>query len=330
MELIEIKQDGWDPETLWVELTIGNICNFKCWYCFPGYNDGSIKWPDYDLLISNLSHLLDYYQTHTDKKKFAIHLLGGEIIFWKRFVDLSKFLKENYNCVIILTTNASKNIDWWEESVGWLDIVHISVHHEFSNPKHIIDVADFLYDKKVEVEVNVFMDPFKWETCADIVEALKNSKNVWDINYKEIQFDIHRRYNKDQDELLNKVNARSSNKDKKFVIAPMSHRHFVKGVDVNGKEQSYGFNDLLSQRNNEFKGWDCNVGVDWIAVHADGTVSGICRNGLYKDGKTYNIFDLNFKEQFNPSITSSICTTDRCWCIFEVNMPKRKIIPILS
>jgi hypothetical protein len=78
----------------------------------------------------------------------------------------------------------------------------------------------------------------------------------------------------------------------------------------------------------QFKGWECNVGVDWLAVHANGEISGICRNGLYEDGITYNLFDTNFKEVFLPKIVPTICVVENCWCIFEVNMPKRKVIPI--
>ena len=322
--IIEIKQEAWDPELLWVELTVGNICNFKCWYCFPGYNDGSIKWPDYDQLTENTSYLLNYYLKNTNKKKFYIHLLGGEIIFWKRFKDFTKFLKENFNCVIILTTNASKDIEWWEESVSYIDTVHISVHHEFSKSSHIINVANFLFEKNIDIEVNVFMDPFKWDKCIGIVNELKTSKHSWAINYKEIQFDITRKYTSEQDKLINKVNARESESPAKLVIPPMSYKHLVTVIDSNNKEHKLMFNDLLANRINDFKGWECNVGLDWIAIHADGTVSGICRNGLYKEGRTYNIFDKDFKINFNPIITSTTCATTRCWCIFEVNMPKKK------
>jgi hypothetical protein len=110
----------------------------------------------------------------------------------------------------------------------------------------------------------------------------------------------------------------------------MSYKHLVKVLNSDNIEQELMFNDLLSNRINDFKGWECNVGVDWISIHADGTVSGICRNGLYKEGKTYNIFNNNFKIEFNPVITPSTCVTNRCWCIFEVNMPKKKVITIKS
>jgi len=45
MNLIKIN-NNWDKKSLGIALSIGNICNYKCWYCFPGANEGDKKWPD--------------------------------------------------------------------------------------------------------------------------------------------------------------------------------------------------------------------------------------------------------------------------------------------
>ena len=45
-----------------IEFMLGNLCNYKCSYCFPGSNEGDHPWPDYELLIKNLKHLLDTYK----------------------------------------------------------------------------------------------------------------------------------------------------------------------------------------------------------------------------------------------------------------------------
>jgi hypothetical protein len=38
-------------------------------------------------------------------------------------------------------------------------------------------------------------------------------------------------------------------------------------------------------RMNNFKGWECDLGVDWIAFKIDGSVSGICGNSLYANNE---------------------------------------------
>ena len=46
-----------DPNLLRIEYMPGNLCNYKCHYCFPGSNEGDVKWPDVDLVLKNLDHL---------------------------------------------------------------------------------------------------------------------------------------------------------------------------------------------------------------------------------------------------------------------------------
>jgi wyosine [tRNA(Phe)-imidazoG37] synthetase (radical SAM superfamily) len=67
-EIIEIKQKGWKSNTLRVDLILGNICNYKCWYCWPQCNRGDVKWPEFDLVTQNLSCLLDYYLKNSNKR----------------------------------------------------------------------------------------------------------------------------------------------------------------------------------------------------------------------------------------------------------------------
>lgn len=323
MEIVEIKQQGWSPELLRVDLTIGNICNYKCWYCWPGCNKGDIKWPDFDSFTENLSFLLDYYIKNTNKRKFDFHVMGGEVTHWKKFPDLIEYFKNRYDCVFTLTTNASKNMAWWEKSFPYLDYVAISVHHQFSDPEHIKTVADFLYEKNIYVVALVLMDPFAWEKCTGIVDVLRGSKHRWTIRYNEI-VDMNIAYTEDQRQMLKKERARFTN-PWYFYKTNKSYRSKVIVIDDQNRKHSVKDNELLLKRMNSFRGWQCDVGVDWIAVKADGQLSGICGNGLYKDISTYNIYDKDFIKTFNPTISPTICQQKDCWCGFEINMPKRKL-----
>lgn len=322
MEIVEIKQQGWSPELLRVDLTIGNICNYKCWYCWPICNSGDIKWPDFDSFTENLSFLLDYYIENTNKRKFDFHVMGGEVTHWKRFPDLIKYFKNRYDCVFTLTTNASKNIAWWEQSFPYLDYVAISVHHQFSDPEHIKRVADFLYEKNIYVVALVLMDPFAWDKCMDIVDILRSSKHRWTIRYNEI-VDMNISYTEDQRRVLKKERARFTN-PWYFYKTNKTYQSKVIIIDDQSRKKSVKDNELLLKRMNNFEGWQCNVGVDWIAVKSNGQLSGICGNSLYDDTSTYNIHDKDFKDKFSPTIVPTVCQQKNCWCIFEINMPKRK------
>ncbi len=334
MEIIEVKNDGWSNDLLRVDVAIGNICNYKCWYCWPESHAGNIKWPDFDSYVKNLSHLLDYYLENSEKKRFDITLMGGEVTHWKRFTDLIKYFKERYDCIFTLTTNASKKISWWQDAYKYLDYVNISVHHEFSDPNHLKDVADFLYEKNVYLVTLVLMDPLAWDKCTDIVDTLKTSKHRWTIKQMPIveHGDIKIVYTDEQKNVLNTLRARKPN-IWYYWRSNKSYKSKVKVIDTNNKKHSFEDNEILrrvfteesSRKLNNFKGWECDVGVHWIAIKSNGQISGICNNGLYDEGKTYNLNDVDFKTTFRPKITPTICEQAACWCGFETDMPKRKL-----
>lgn len=333
MEIIEVKQNL--PKNYFrVNYIVGNICNYNCWYCFPGSNEGDIKWPDLDLITKNLSHLLDYYIKNTNKRKFEIALLGGEVTHWKQFLTFIKYFKERYNCVFILTTNGSKKLDWWEEVIPYLDQITISHHQALCDKQHLRNLADLIYKKNVLVNVSVIMDTNCWDDCIQSIEYYKKSKYRWSIRYIEVILTNNVKYTDEQKALISKVRARSSNPFY-YLRVNNTFRSSVKVIDTTNKTHNVSDNMILSERLNYFYGWDCSLGIDWVAIDRNGKLVGTCSNNIYDASQIYNIYDANFTETFSPTITSSICTqTKGCWCGDEINMSKkkvsntRKVIPI--
>jgi MoaA/NifB/PqqE/SkfB family radical SAM enzyme len=335
MNIVKVKQN-WPEDVLKIDLTLGNICNYKCWYCFTGCNDGDIPWPDFDSYVDNLTHLMDYYIANTNKRRFDFHVMGGEVTHWKKFLEFITYFKTRYDCIFTLTTNASKKLDYWEKASPYLDYVTISTHHEFCNPEHVRNVADLLYEKNVIVNTVVLMDPFAWDKCMDIIKFYKKSKRKWSIRYLEIIHQDTIVYTEKQRAILNKLRARRSNifwfwKNNKSFLSR------VKVLTDNGKWQRTQDHELVFKRLNHFQGWSCSAGVDWLTIKLDGNVSAVCNNPLY-DNKTFNLLDKDFKSKFKPVIQPTVCEQTQCWCLFEVNMNKeklpettvKKIIPIYA
>lgn len=321
MEIIEVKQK-WSEEYMRIDFFVGDICNFQCWYCWPESTAAEYKWPDFDLLTKNLSGLLDYYIANTKKRKFEFCLLGGEVTHWSRFLDFITYFKTNYDCIFNLITNGSKKLDYWVKATPYLDHVLVSHHQQFSNIEHNRKLLDHFYENGVIGVTNVLMDPFRWDDCLKSIEYYKKSKHRWSIRYTEL---IHEKikYTEDQKNLIKKVRARSANpfwfwKNNKLPI------YRPKVVYDNLKIKRVSDADIMLRRLNYFKGWECNLGIDWLAIKINGSLSGNCGNLLYLDAKKYNIYDEDFIDKFKPKITHSICTQDGCWCNFETNMPKRK------
>ena len=323
MNIIEVKQN-FPKNTIRVDITLGNYCNYKCWYCWPGSNEGTHKFPDYDIMVKNLSYLLDYYLANSDKTVFDFNLLGGEATHWPKFIEFVSYFKQRYNCIFTLTTNASKSLDWWGKATPYLDYVAISSHREFSDKAHLREVADYLYKQKTIVVMLQLMDPTAWDQCMADIEYYKASKYSWAIRYVEIVDIQNVNYTKEQKNIISKLRARRANIFW-FLMNNKSYRSKVTVIDSNNKKHSLSDNDILLDRINNFKGWECNAGVDWIAIKMDGHLAAICNNKIFGQEVPYNLYNLNFQQEFNPVIAPTICEKDGCWCTFETNMPKRKV-----
>jgi len=323
MNIVEVKQD-WPDDFFRVELYLGNICNYQCWYCWPGCSEGDIKWPDYDTLVTNLSHLLDYYKEHTNKKKFQIGLIGGEVTHWKRLIDFIKYFKENYGCVFTMHTNASKKMDWWKEATPYFDQVAISHHPQFSSKEHNRELADYLYSKGKIVNVTIMMDPNAWDHCIEANEYYLQSKYRWSVRRAEIFHDTIN-YTPEQNKILKNLRSRGTNP---FFFLWNNKVPRVKTTVIDNQNKKHKISEqfLTLNRLNNFEGWECNLGQDWLNVKAGGEMQGICGNMLYDQSTTYNLYDPDFVEKFQPTITKTICNSKSgCWCDFETNMPKRKL-----
>lgn len=322
MNIVEVKQN-WPDDFFRVELYISNICNYQCWYCWPGCHEGTIKWPDYNLLVTNLSHLIDHYKKTTNKKRFQIGLLGGEIIHWKRLIDFIKHFKENYDCIFTMHTNASKKLEWWKQATPYFDHVSISHHPEFSKMEHNREVADYLYSQGKIVNISVMMDPTAWDSCLDAINYYSKSKYRWSIRKQEIFHDTIK-YTPEQTEELQNLRTRGTN-PLFFLLHNKTPRSKPRVVDDKNKVHKITDQYLTLNRLIDFRGWECSVGKDWLNIKNDGSIAGICSNRLYDQSVVYNIFDTDFVKKFHPQVTTTICHTKDCWCDFETNMPKKKI-----
>jgi organic radical activating enzyme len=320
--LIEVEQSR-PSGYLRIEYNVGDVCNFQCWYCRPEATAAVYKWPNLEVVKKNLSHLLDYYIKHTDKRTFEINILGGEVIHWKQFPEFLKYFKEKYNVIFAITSNGSKSLDWWKEIVQYIDHLYVSHHQLFSKKEHNRELLDYFYEQKVIASTGVLMDPTCWDDCLDTVEYFKKSKHSWSIRYAEI---LHFRvnYTEDQKRIISKVFARRSNFFHSWRYNRISKMH-PKLVFENGKTKKVSDNYIVLNRLNKFRGWDCSVGVDFLSIRFDGALKGTCGNFLYNEQHAYNIYDSKFTEHFSPTILHTTCDQDSCWCSVDVNMPKKKL-----
>ena len=315
--------NNWKDDVLNIDLSLGNICNYKCWYCWPGSNEGNYKWPDLDLLKTNITHLINHYLEHSNKKEIDIHFVGGEPTHWPKLFEFITFLKENFNCLISMTSNGSKKLEWWGRVAPYFDRIQLSCHQHYVDREHLREVCDLLYENDVTVSVSVMMDPACWNDCMSTVDYLKNSRHSWTIRYVELVHDKIQ-YTEEQKNIIKNHRARRVNwlwfwRHNKYYVSK------IKVIDSKNKTHKFKDNEVLLKRLNNFHGWECSVGVNWIHVGMDGTISGTCGQLLYGNSQNFNLYSDTFMKDFAPNIVPAICTKTSCVCSIETNMPKKQI-----
>jgi molybdenum cofactor biosynthesis enzyme MoaA len=326
--------EGRESNVLTIEFMIGNLCNYKCWYCAPANHEGTHPYPDVDLLIKNITHLVEVYKNQ-GKNKFEIYLIGGEPTLWKDLSTFCKFLKNNYNTVIRMSTNGYRKPEWWRENAQLFDAVEISVHNEFVKADHIIEVCDVLYEENTNLVANILMDPLNFSKCEDLVEKLKTSKHDWPIIAKV----VHHGDKTDYDDYQKKYVETSLKRWPNLVWWHnlKYHEEFKTWVIEDNEKKQVPDNYLRLQDKNRFKNWKCNLGLDHLHIDMNGDISGACGQFLFGQHFYYNLYEENFYLDFNPILGPVSCTKDVCICGFEINISKiidftnvdsKKIIPI--
>lgn len=295
---------------------LGNTCNFKCNYCFPGSNEGNKPWPKYNIALKNLKHLLSKYN-----KKTQIYFVGGEPTLWKDFPNFCKEIKKEFDVVISISTNGSRKLSWWEKHWDAFDIVSVSIHHEFCKIPQTKKLLDFLYDKKIECNADVLMDPAHFEKCCNIVNDLQKDSKAWPVIAKAVVFDGSTRYTQDQELYFEPVLKRMPDLDWYYAV----RKRIATKITVKTSDSEFDIDNnswFALHGLNKFKGWTCTLGVNILKIESNGTIHGNCGEFLYGQKFKYNLYDRNFIKDFNPKIIPIMCTKNICPCSGEAGATK--------
>ena len=312
-----IKVENNQPEyVLRIEYMLGNTCNQKCNYCFPGSNEGDLPWPELETVKKNLKKVLDHYKNN-GKEIFNIFFVGGEPTLWDNFLPLIEWLKENYNCILEISTNATRGIIWWTKAGRVLDHVNISVHHEYAKQGKIAKLADFLYQAGVFVNVDVLMDPAAFEKCVSLIDYFQTSVYAWPIIAKVVHFDGIHKYKIEQLKFFDDPIKRYPDTEW-FKHTSRKPQTEITIIQADNTKVVTNSDSWITRNNlNYFRGWRCNLGVDHLKI-TNGLLTGNCQQKLFD--KPYNINDPNFS--FSPEIKPVTCTKEICGCTGEIGIKK--------
>jgi hypothetical protein len=308
-------------DVLRVEFMIGNTCNYKCWYCFEGSHEGTHRWTnDLEQLVANFVHLFDRYKT-IGKRKLELHIVGGEPTLWPQLGEFVEKIRDQIPSHISISSNGSRALRWWEQYAHVFDKILLSCHHQQVQVEDFIKVADMCHKKGRSPTVMMLMDPTAWQKCLDLIEKLKTSRYRWFIVAMEV---MHK-------------TIKFTDKQKAFVSKPIKRmpniwtllrqsKHMKGSPKVkfeDGSIKSVNRNWIVLNKQNDFYGWMCNIGVDSMMIDPAGIITSACRTKLFEQ---YNIYDKDFVKKFNPNIKPKICDKkNTCMCQPESLLDKFKL-----
>lgn len=306
----KITNNAMDNLSVCWELT--TTCNYACWYCDPKLHDGRYKWPDLEIALDFFEHLsLKYNTIHVD-------MVGGEPTLWP---GLTEFIERKpKNVFVLVSTNGSRTIKWWERNWPFIEGTCISFHSDSANVDHIYNVVSTIVDKKYlqkYVQVNILAYDEKLDSCLDLYERLLASNYPVDCRIKAVDA----RYKKDDriDRSRNDDRIKETIKNKQFYRG--------QGADKIGKptmlfvdDEPVSFQEMFLwkfDKVSNFKGWKCSAGKSRLYIEANGDIfRGSCKN----DGVIGNMFiDTNLSANF------TICKNNLCGCGDELILEKYKI-----
>lgn len=344
MKMVSIYNSGFDVY-MTIDFVLTTTCNYSCHYCFPGCNDGSIRWPtDIELLKKNFGHLLNIYQKQLGKDVIRIELIGGEVTLWPHLSEFARWIKTNFNVIIMLTTNGSRTLRWWKDNAKYFDNIQLSLHPGEGNVHHIIDVADFVFDNTDNhVAINVLMDPTEWSKSIQNVEILKARPTEWAVKLKMIMQEkvIDPRYTQEQIRYLETRTVKMpSPAHIKKVLDREIYQDKVSTAVVkleDGSVERLDIHKLWEHNNHNFTGWNCNLGIDRITIQGGGNIQGSCgAMNLFDHYRVFNIFDTEFVNEFSKEIIgTTTCRQPFCGCTSDVVLSKTKnqkkiLIPVIE
>ena len=333
MKPIAIFNDDF-KNVLRIEYIIGTLCNYKCHYCYPGCNDGKYRFPtDFNMVVNNLSHMLNIYKEHFGKKEVRINLTGGEPTLWPELGKFAEYFSKTHNCKISIVTNASRTMRFWKEYAHYFDDISISVHNEFADVDHVIEVMDWVYhNTNVLINAQVLMDPLNWDRCVMIAEKMKSHTTPWVLKVKPVFTNGEiKGFTEEQlsyiEQKMKKIPPAEWIQLQRTLGRLQENKSDMRVLMDTGEEIPADTFKVISNGWHFFSGWDCNLGVDRFAIERDGTISGSCgARNMFGMTDRFSIYDPEFSTKFTPDIiTTTRCQQVLCNCPTEVKIPKRKI-----
>lgn len=300
------------------------FCNYKCSYCWPGYNHPTRSHLPIDVLISSFKTL----KSKIDKLKIShlyITFSGGEPTLVPGFLNLVReynFSEMTNVKTLNVISNLTQGKKWWEdffESSKDIDNVYVTASWHRESIKNIEDgrrkfleffdaINDHGKSKKGKLlfNITIVIPPSQFdEVYSDALFFRKNKiPTTIRVERKNINGKMlnHPEYTNNMIETI--TNWYDGLKQSQFF-----HK------DKSGKFHYNEVEQAIALGKTDYLNWICHAGFDYIIINPNGDI----KRGQYCNDKVIgNITNSNYELYDEPKT----CITPRCGCSTDMNTIK--------
>jgi MoaA/NifB/PqqE/SkfB family radical SAM enzyme len=236
-----------------------------------------------------------------------LDLMGGEPTLWPEFESFCHAVNIHPEKTSIqFTSNGSRTVRYWENFSAPIDTLGFSFHPEFATEDHYFKILRVLHNK-YNVKVFLMMPPQYYERIKQFYYDIANSDLNIDVAIKLIKDNkgggLIPGYNEEH-------KAFSLNRLWKSKI------DIIDDLQPLYNEIPFTPQNLINEGKDKFKGWNCNMGIDRIAIQSNGDVYG---STCYITPPYGNI---NKNEEIIFPVNPTLCTREYCGCGADISISK--------
>ena len=331
-----------------IDWDINSRCTYNCTYCPPYLKDVNnfiYNRRDDSAIITDFFNKLE---PQIADRNVHMQLSGGEPTLAPGFNTIINFAKA-HNWNVSVNTNASRSIRWWREHLPALNKVNISYHPEQAPDTLIDKIKQMQLMGKISPEHHVFISVFTlmypplFDKARKMYDKLSNIKGVVLVPSRVFKRGDH------YDDVLERHRAQQSKKEESYDYTPKQEAWLIANSTPIGEwrypdwiqtDRLFGetfieeyYNEktnlglgplknkerlfpekIVNERKNSFKGWHCNIGVDYIRIENYGEIYTASCKAQKK------IADIKSFKSLPQKPT--ICNAEWCMCTAEVQVPK--------
>lgn len=295
-----------------------SICNFSCTYCPTALHDGKHRGLGIDVVKEFCSKVI---KAKSDKKVF-FEFTGGEMTYYKNFVELLQFLKSE-GAETGLISNGSRDLNFWNKHRHLIDHICLSFHPEQGDPDHFFEVVKLL-NLDATVHVNIMMLPGKFERLHTLAKKISAEIEGVSVSMQALFEEMDGKIFSYTSEQKNALDTQELpwEQNVTFRANPGKIRKVYRGemkkVYSDGRTEVVSTPELISKGENNWLNWKCAIGLENLVVDFSGYVKrGWCGVG----GMIGNIADKNLILPTRPIM----CTSNNCHCGLDIMATKESI-----